>query len=141
MGIEQFLSKLPVEQKLWVTEKKPKTCIHAGELADEYEQARRQEATTGVVTELPPQQQPQQQKQDKPREQKNCSYCRKIGHVEQECRKKKREQATSSAPRRSEIQCFNCKQMGHISSKCLQKTNLFCGEQRSAQETSTLGIY
>ena len=141
VGIEQFLSTLPVEQKLWVTEKKPKTCIHTGELADEYEQARREGSTTGVVTELLLQQQPQQQKQAKPREQKICSFCKKIGHVEQECRKKKREQATSSTPGRSEIQCFNCQKMGHIASKCPGKTNLFCGEQKSAQETNTLGIY
>ena len=130
VGIEQFLSTLPVEQKLWVTEKKPKTGIRARELADEYEQARREESTTGVGTELLPQQQPQQQKQAKPREQKICSFCKKIGHVEQECRKKKREQATSSAPGRSEIQCFNCKKMGHIASKCPGKTNLFCGNKR-----------
>ena len=141
VGIEQFLSTLPVEQKLWVTEKKPKTCIHTGELADEYEQARREGSTTGVVTELLLQQEPQQQKQAKPREQKICSFYKKIGHVEQECRKKKREQATSSTPGRSEIQCSNCQKMRHIASKCPGKTNLFCGEQKSAQETKTLGIY
>ena len=39
-GIEQFLSTIPMEKKLWVMERKPKTCVQAGELADEYEQAR-----------------------------------------------------------------------------------------------------
>ena len=41
IGKEQFLETLSnPEQKLWVMEKKPKTSIAAGELADEYEQAR-----------------------------------------------------------------------------------------------------
>ena len=40
VGIEQFLNTLPMEKKLWVMEKKPGTCVKAGELADEYEQAR-----------------------------------------------------------------------------------------------------
>ena len=40
IGIKQFLNTLPMEKKLWVVEKKPDTCVKAGELADEYEQAR-----------------------------------------------------------------------------------------------------
>ena len=32
---------LPTEKKLWVLERKPETCVQAGELADEYEHARR----------------------------------------------------------------------------------------------------
>ena len=35
--IEQILNVLPTEKKLWVAEKKLKSCVHAGELADEYE--------------------------------------------------------------------------------------------------------
>ena len=40
-GIEQFPSTIPMEKKLWVMERKPKTCVQAWELADEYEQARK----------------------------------------------------------------------------------------------------
>ena len=41
IGKEQFLETLSnPEQKLWAMEKKPKTSIAAGELADEYEAAR-----------------------------------------------------------------------------------------------------
>ena len=50
IGIEQFLNSLPVEKRVWVSERKAKTCIQAGELDDEYEQVRRQ-VTNGVVTE------------------------------------------------------------------------------------------
>ena len=37
IGLEQFLNSLPTEKRVWVYEKKPKTCVEAGELADEYE--------------------------------------------------------------------------------------------------------
>ena len=40
--LEKFLNLLPVEKRLWVY-KKPKTCVEAGELADEYEQVHKQE--------------------------------------------------------------------------------------------------
>ena len=40
--LEQFLNSLPTEKRVWVYEKKPKTCVEAGELADEYEQVRKQ---------------------------------------------------------------------------------------------------
>ena len=43
VGLEQFLNSLPAEKRVWVYEKKPKTCVEAGELADEYEQVRKQE--------------------------------------------------------------------------------------------------
>lgn len=44
IGIEQFLNTLPLEKRAWVSERKPTTCVKAGELADEYELARSQEA-------------------------------------------------------------------------------------------------
>lgn len=40
-------SIIPMEKKQWVLQKKPETCYKTGELADEYQQARRQEQ--GVV--------------------------------------------------------------------------------------------
>ena len=36
--LEQFLNAVPRDVRVWVSEKKPKTCLQAGELADEYEQ-------------------------------------------------------------------------------------------------------
>ena len=35
IGLEQFLSSLPTEKRVWVHEKKPCTCVQADELADE----------------------------------------------------------------------------------------------------------
>ena len=40
IGIEQFLITLPLEKRAWVKERKPDTCLKAGELADEYKIAR-----------------------------------------------------------------------------------------------------
>ena len=50
IGLEQFLNTLQVEKRVWVYEKKPKlkTCIQAGELADEYDQVRKQDARVMV---------------------------------------------------------------------------------------------
>ena len=45
VGMEQFLNTLPLEKRLWVLEKKLKTCIEAGELVDEYERIRLKEPT------------------------------------------------------------------------------------------------
>ena len=46
IGLEQFLNLLPMEKRAWVYEKKPKTCVEVGELADQYEQVRKQEPVT-----------------------------------------------------------------------------------------------
>ena len=123
VGMEQFLNTLPMEKKLWVMEKKPNTCIKAGELADEYEQARRHEPSF-VDKPLKAQQ------QKKPSgEQKKCEFCGRTGHVEQECRTKKAQ---------SSIKCFNCKKQGHMASKCPESKALFCREQR---ESNDLAVY
>ena len=73
VGIQQFLSMLPME-KLWVMERKPETCVKAGELADEYEQSRRQEL--GVVVDKPTKFQPQNKY---PCKQKKCDLLWKTG--------------------------------------------------------------
>ena len=92
VGIEQFLNRLPTEKRLWVSERKPKTCILAGELADKYEQARRKD--------LPPQQKSNRKEGVK------CHYCAKASHIEKECRKK-------MADSKEKI-CFHCRKPGHL---------------------------
>ena len=39
--VEQLLNSMNEEVRVWVTERKPKTCAEAGELADDYVQTRR----------------------------------------------------------------------------------------------------
>ena len=121
IGIEQFLNTLPME-KLWVMEKKPGTCIKAGELADEYEQARRQEVQPGVASEKPMRSQPTQRKQTG--EQKKCDFCGRMGHLEHECRMKK-----IAASGQNSIKCFNYKKSGHIAANCPNKQDYFFREK------------
>ena len=40
--LEQLVSTLPENVRIWVKERKPKTSIEAGQLADDYTQARKQ---------------------------------------------------------------------------------------------------
>jgi hypothetical protein len=56
-----------------------------------------------------------------------CYYCKKYGHVQKDCRKKKREVSTvtetNDKPKRKPIDrtklvCFRCQQIGHFASEC-----------------------
>ena len=46
IGLEQFLKTLPTEKRVWVSDRKPETCVKAGEIADEFEQVRKGERST-----------------------------------------------------------------------------------------------
>ena len=79
-------------------EKKPKSCVEAGELADEYEQVRKQDCGGNA-------------KRQAQRPSIKCHYCGKLGHIEKECRKKKSDLGNI-------IQCYNCKKFGHQAKQC-----------------------
>ena len=80
VAMEQFLNSLPMEKWAWVRDKKPDTCILAGELADDYELARNVE-----FQEKPQDQQVQKQTTSPPK--KWCTHCKTTGHVRDQCRK------------------------------------------------------
>ena len=50
IATEQRLEALPTNIRIWVRERKPKTAIEAGQLADDYVQARRQESKAPAET-------------------------------------------------------------------------------------------
>ena len=138
LGMEQYLNSLPLEKRVWVSEKKPKTCVQAGELADEYEQVRKQEP--GV--QLEPPKKPVQER----RPQKQCGYCGKLGHLKDECRKLKAKKEAGGGPEtgwRNPIRCFQCKKEGHTKASC-PNTVLLCTEPdgggRGAQDGEP-GVY
>lgn len=54
IGIEQFLNSLSMEERAWVSDKKPTTCVQAGELAYEYELARNQNQEPQNKVDNPP---------------------------------------------------------------------------------------
>ena len=70
IGTEQFLNSLSMEKRAWVSDKKPTTCVQAGELADEYELARNQNQEPQDKVDNPP------RKQSLGTPKKWCSYCR-----------------------------------------------------------------
>ena len=85
IGKEQFLETLSnPEQKRWVMEKKPKTSITAGKLADEYEQARQPGLQKARYDHQGGRQKPMSQTNSTPR----CDFCGLLDHMEKECRRK-----------------------------------------------------
>ena len=101
-------------------EKKPETCVAAGELADEYEQVRRgPQIDTGSVLD-PGRRKPVQFK---------CGFCGLKGHAEVECWKKVGTQK-EGVGNEEKIQCYHCKKQGHISSRYPEKEALFGFEDR-----------
>ena len=108
IGLEQFLSTLPTSVKLWVAERKPKTCVQAGELADEYEQARRQDGSK-------PERLPVSKTSAEP---SRCGSCGKPGHVDQECRSRGKNSTTGMGRPLSNIRCLKCNELGHIARRC-----------------------
>ena len=130
VGKEQFLNTLPTDKKLWVLERKPETCVKAGELADEYEQARWPEMESlASSTSKPNRVGSRECHTSKPNRvgSRECHYCGKSGHTEEDCYKRKREESQLSRG----TQCYHCKKQGHnvMSWECPEKS-MVCKERR-----------
>ena len=137
IAAEQLLEALPTGVRIWVRERKPKTATEAGQLADDYVQARRQEGK--VSAEAGRGGEPTRyQAGTRPK----CDNCGRIGHRTRECR---RGPARSSGPREpskppgtgaekekfKDMTCWKCFQKGHIAANCPGAKVMFCeGVQR-----------
>ena len=97
IGMEQFLNSLPLEKRLWLVERKPGSCIAAGELVDEFEQTRRSVAEG----KLPGSEYPTSVKKAV-----QCAYCDKSGHVEEDCRRKKEDMGGRSSGPSMRVRCY-----------------------------------
>eukprot|EP00731_Ephydatia_muelleri_P032740 Em0024g284a len=107
----QYLAPLSgsTEQSLWGMEKKPETCVAAGELADEYEQARRG-----------------------PRMKHRVFWTQSILKKSVERRSGPRRKTWGTRERSGAIVVRN----GHISSRCPEKEALFCFEDSRFETVS-----
>ena len=97
--------------------------MQAGELADEYEQARRTETETLTT---------------KPNRvgSRECQYCGKSGHAEEDCYKRKREESQ----RGRGTQCYHCKKQGHMSWECPEKS-MVCKERMDRRHAGGRPMY
>ena len=142
IGIEQLLSVLPEEVRVWVREHKPATCAEAGHWADEYAQAR----SAPLVV-------PKKSGSTRPSGGVNCHSCGQLGHIARFCRMPRPQGPAPPRPRQQAplpsqpmqqqyrqppqppnqnrprlTRCFTCGQVGHIAMHCPAKA-LFCDEE------------
>ena len=120
---EQLLSTLPEEIRVWVKERKPKTSMEAGVLADDYIQARKAFADQKKVD-----QGKRQEKRETPAR-KWCRLCESGAHWTSDCPKKSKpgpDRMVRRSQDRSSVRCFKCDKTGHIARNCPEAAH-FCG--------------
>ena len=132
--LEQLVNTLPDEVRVWVKERKPKTSMEAGQLADDYIQARKQNAG-GTSSSM------NRKFAERPGQPRPCQRCGKPGHQARDCRTifrpRGQEKGLEDAGKRldkpkrdlKDVECFNCHKKGHYSSNCPHNA-MFCREKQ-----------
>jgi len=129
------VNTLPDDVRVWVKERKPKTSMEAGQLADDYVQARKQ-SVGGTSSQV------SRKLADMPTYLRSCHRCGKPGHQARDCRTvlprprdhERSKQDYSNKPEKpkrdlKDIECFNCHKKGHYSSNCPHNA-MFCRENQ-----------
>lgn len=122
--LEQLVSTLPENVCIWVKERKPKTSTEAGQLADDYTQARKQNSkVTNVEVSKRPVDRPPQQYQLGGRQGHAPGPNAGNGEVEMKNNGNRR----FNQPRQdlSNIECFNRHNKGYYSANC-PHNSMFC---------------
>ena len=141
MVVEQVVSTMSTDLRIWVTERKPESREVAGRLADSYIQARQNEGgrNDGRKKIAGPKSRDvtQQGTGDGNRDPKKCRSCGQEGHWAKYCPKKTEAQTTEgchkgdpkSSPvvKMERVKCYNCQRFGHFAADCPEK-GYFCGE-------------
>ena len=124
--VEQLVSGMPRDLRVWVAERKPTTADMAAELADDYVQAHRREWK--LLRD-----EGQWGGQKKTLDARKCHTCGEAGHLARNCKKdttngKDKEdksttekQGSGSGPQKKDkatVKCYNCGQLGHFANRC-----------------------
>ena len=116
VAIEQLVNSMPEDVRWRVQEQRPKTCAEAGELADAYEQARKEDGSQ------------RWEKRPVSVAPVKCFSCGQMGHRSFACPRSRRYEERSPVkssgqqaqgervPR--ELRCYECGERGHISTRC-----------------------
>ena len=70
-------------------------------------------------------------------EQCKCDFCRRPGHVEDDCRQKKRE----AGEQNRDIHCYHCKNYDHGLRECQERVAMLCKEQAVKSKSSGATMY
>ena len=120
--LEQFLNCLSPTIRIWIKERKPKSVLEAGQLADDYTEARKQvkeeKNSSGDTSQKG---KPSTPTPEEVQPGKGSS-------------KDKRNQRQRWGNEDSHLTCYNCNKRGHVASKCPNKA-LYCGLRNAHDST------
>ena len=134
--LEQLHYTLGPSVRVWVKVRKPKTALEAGQLADDYSEARKQTAkenrpvedqSSPASSEKPTQEQADKGEDDKRSAKEKCHFRQGYQHSDNQ----------------SQVTCYNCGKLGHIASRCTEKA-MYCGDgcchhKAALQKTGLVG--